>query len=381
MTKKKLSRKELKRQQKRQTARVRDRQGWEQHNEPSFGKVDALMPIMGDTQEETLANMMNALMESGTLIVEEEFESLFFPPLESVDVFIQIAQEKGWSPEALKELDGTAVEDVHFDIIQECVPKLLTEEMKQEILQALQDCHGRLQKQGKGQKAAQVGIVQFVLSEKEMNEVAWQMTALVHSLVRRSVAAGFSLMETTGLGERELPLLDKILDAAATEDVTKKVEGLLKRVPGLRGYMEKQTDEVWDEGAEAVYMGKLYLGLFAEEEVEGVAGLVDQYLKPAIAEDPEGGNVQEMMPRFIEELDAYISQIFSKPERLGQIRHRIDTIMREEEVERKWMAFIFLLKGYMADDEALINERPFLHRALMGEFYAFIQEAEANVLE
>jgi hypothetical protein len=381
MAKKKLSHKEMKRQKKRQMARVRDRQSWEQQNEPRIDKLDALMPIMGDTQEETLANMMNALMESSTLIVEEEFESLFFPPLESVDVFIQIAQEKGWSPEALKELDGTAVEDVHFDIIQECVPKLLTEEMKQEILQALQDCHGRLQKQGKGQKAAQVGIVQFVLSEKEMNEVAWQMTALVHSLVRRSVAAGFSLMETTGLGERELPALDKILDAAATEGVTKKVEGLLKRVPGLRGYLEKQTDAVWDEGAEAVYLGKLYLGLFAEEEVQIVAGLIDQFVKPAFEEKATGGTVQESLPRFIEELDAYISQIFSNPERLRQIRHRIDTLLQEQAVERQWVPFVYLLKGYMADDEAAINERAFLHRALMGEFYAHVLEDEAIVHE
>jgi hypothetical protein len=381
MTKKKLSRKELKRQQKRETARVRDRQGWEQHNEPSLGKVDALMPIMGDTQEETLANMMNALMVSDTLIVEEEFESLFFPPLESVDVFIQIAQEKGWSPEALKELDETAVEDVHFEIIQECVPKLLTEEMKQEILQALQDCHGRLQKQGKGQKAAQVGVIQFVLSDKELDKAPWQLTALVHGLVRRSVAAGFSLMETTGLGEAELPSLDKILDAAATEGITKKVEGLLKRVPGLRGYMEKQTDEVWDKGAEAIYKGDLYLGLFSEEEVESVAGLIDEFVKPAFVEDAEGETVQERLPRFIEELDAYISQIFSKPERLRQIRHRIDTILQEEEVERKWIAFVFLLKGYMADDEAAINERAFLHRALMGEFYAYVLEADAIVHE
>jgi hypothetical protein len=238
-----------------------------------------------------------------------------------------------------------------------------------------------LQKQGKGQKAAQVGIVQFVLSEKEMNEVAWQMTALVHSLVRRSVAAGFSLMETTGLGERELPALDKILDAAATEGVTKKVEGLLKRVPGLRGYLEKQTDAVWDEGAEAVYLGKLYLGLFAEEEVQIVAELIDQFVKPAFEEKATGGTVQESLPRFIEELDAYISQIFSNPERLRQIRHRIDTLLQEQAVERQWVPFVYLLKGYMADDEAAINERAFLHRALMGEFYAHVLEDEAIVHE
>ena len=381
MTRKKLSRKEMKRQQERQTAQIRHRQGWEQHNEPRFSKVEALIPIMGETQEETLANMMKALMDSETLIGEEEFEALFFPPLESVNVFIRIASDMGWSPGELDELDEEALGDAHFDIVQECIPDLLTKEIKQEILQALADCHGRLQWQGNQQKAAQVAVVQFVLSEKEMNEVAWQMTALVHSLVRRSVAAGFSLMETTGLGERELPALDKILDAAATEGVTKKVEGLLKRVPGLRGYLEKQTDAVWDEGAEAVYLGKLYLGLFAEEEVQIVAGLIDQFVKPAFEEKATGGTVQESLPRFIEELDAYISQIFSKPERLRQIRHRIDTILQEEEVERKWIAFVYLLKEYMADDEAAINERAFLHRALMGEFYAHVLEDEAIVHE
>ena len=381
MAKKKLSRKEMKRQQKRQRARIRRRQGWEQQSEPSIDKLDALMPIMGETQEETLANMMNALMESDTLIAEEEFESLFFPPLESADLFSQIASERGWSPEALKELDGIALEDVHFDIIQECIPNLLTEEMKQEILQALQDCHGRLQKQGKGQKAAQVGVIQFVLSDKEMDNKSWQLTALVHGLVRRSVAVGFSLMETTGLGEGELPSVDKMLDTAATNDITKKVEGLLKRVPGLRGYMEKQTDVVWDEGVEAVYLGKLYLGLFSEEEVKGVAELLDQFVKPAIVEDATGETVQEGLPRFVEELDAYISQIFSNPERLGQIRLRIDTLLQEQAVERQWVPFVYLLKGYMADDEAATYERLFLHKALMGEFYALVLEDEAIVHE
>jgi len=35
----------------------------------------------------------------------------------------------------------------------------------------------------------------------------------------------------------------------------------------------------------------------------------------------------------------------------------------------------------MADDEAAINERAFLHRALMGEFYAYVLEADAIVHE
>jgi hypothetical protein len=312
MSKRKLSRKELKQQQEMQKRQIRGRQGWQQQSEARARQPELLMPVMADTREEMLANMIDALRESEVLIGEEEFEAILFAPLESFEIFIEVAEEMGWSADRLHDLEGEALEDAYFDIIQSCAPRVLTKERQGEVLEALRNCYGRLQQQGKQELADQVGVIQYVLSDKKFGKQGWQLTSLVHNLIRRSVMAGFALVESTHLGEVESPPLEQLLDMIREKGVNRKLERVLERIPGLNDYLQKQAGEVWDKGEEAVYKGELYLGLFAEEELQVVDGLIAQFLAPVLKRKAAKEEAQKIMPQFVEELEAYLGHVFAE---------------------------------------------------------------------
>ena len=378
MARKKISRKELKRQKQAQKRQIRRRQGWEFQNESKQEDLGAFSSIMGSTEKETVDNMMAALEESEALMDEPEFEEILFSPLKSSEMFVEVAQEMGWSIEQLTKLNEEELEDVHFDIIQKCIPKLLTPENKQEILQALQSCQERFTKK-REPKVAQVAVAHFVLSTKEMGDESWQMP-LIHGLVGRSIATGFALIESSQ-DHMELSPYERMLDEVTQGGAIKKVEGLLKRIPGLRHYLEKQADEVWEAGEQAVYVGELNLELFSEEELISVAELIDTLVKPAFEADDKESAVQEAMTVFLKELYDYLAQIFANPARLEAVKKRIGTILQEEAVDPQWMPFVFLLRGHLDEEDAAEYERPFFIKAIMGETRTVLVDDETIVHE
>ena len=55
---------------------------------------------------------------------------------------------------------------------------------------------------------------------------------------------------------------------------------------------------------------------------------------------------------------------------LDRLRTRLNTILDSSDYERRWVAFIMMLVEYMADEEAVENEKGFLISAFFGEMRA-----------
>ena len=69
------------------------------------------------------------------------------------------------------------------------------------------------------------------------------------------------------------------------------------------------------------------------------------------------------------QLGDYITELFT-PERLDQLRARLNAIRKDPAYTGKWVAFLYLLEENMADKDAVEYEKRFLIQALLGEMGA-----------
>jgi hypothetical protein len=60
-------------------------------------------------------------------------------------------------------------------------------------------------------------------------------------------------------------------------------------------------------------------------------------------------------------------------ERLEQVRQRLDAILKDPAYEGKWSAFLYMVTQYMAEEDAVEYEKPFLVTAFLGEMNVVIQ--------
>jgi hypothetical protein len=385
--KKKRTRKQQAKQQRQaEIARIREERGWKPSTAGSrhaqddvFEDMLPLFPLVDDpaaSPADGVEQLMMTLLASEDLIEEPEFDELFIDPMRCVDTFIEVGEELGIEPEALGQLPDEEREDTQMDMLEMTTQRVLTDELRQDILDALSKLRQRLKRAGKREKAAQAAALQSFLGGGESGEI-WPMIGLVQAIVRRSMAAGFELfeasmevMEAGDLDEGETPRT--LTEKLAQSSVALKANTLLQKVPGLSGFLEKQADSIWQEGVDAVFEGDLYLGIFTSEELE--AGLVilgatreGDIIQEADAQDPTTIEITEEQGKaLVLRIDDYLTELFS-PARLDRLRNRLNAILDSSDYERRWVAFIMMLVEYMADEEAVENEKGFLISAFFGE--------------
>jgi hypothetical protein len=203
----------------------------------------------------------------------------------------------------------------------------------------------------------------------------WPMVGLVQALVHRSLMAGFELLEVSAeiledgdLDKDELSLAQKL----AQSPIGQKADALLKKVPGLDKFLKKESDKIWDEGEQALFNGELYLELYSKEELEAA----DQIFADVLEIDPdlESSELEKDRVELDEEtgtllitrLDDYITNLFT-PERLSRLRQKLKAVITDQSHPKKWVPFKVMLAEYMADEEAVANEKRLLLQALFGE--------------
>jgi hypothetical protein len=387
--KKRTRKQQAKGQRQAEIARIRQERGWKPSTPGSkhaqdevFEDMLPLFPLVDDpaaSPADGVEGLMMTLLASDHLIEEPEFDEIIIDPMRCVDVFIEVGQELGIEPEALGQLPEEEREDTQMNMLEMTTQRLLTDELRQDILNALSNLRQRLKRAGKREKAAQAAALQSFLGEGGSSEL-WPMIGLVRAIVQRSLAAGFELYEASmevleagDLDESDTPLT--LSERLAQSSVAQKANTLLQKVPGLSGYLEKQADSIWQEGVDAVFEGDLYLGIFTSEDLE--AGLVilqttreGDIAQEAAAQDPATrAKKEEQGKALVSRIDAYLTELFT-PARLDQLRNRLNTILDSSDYERRWVAFIMMLVEYMADEEAVENEKGFLISAFFGEMRA-----------
>ncbi len=390
---KRLTRRERKEQRRAAMARVRKERGWQP---PPSQPIQAnevlddalyLFPEIGDesAQLPPVDQLMMTLLDSADLADEPEIEEIFIEPLLCTATFVKVGEEMGHDPDSLLELPEEEREDVHIEMLVETIPQLLTDELRQEILDGLDKLRLRLKHAGRREEAARAAVMQSFLSETADSQM-WALIGLVQAIFHRSVFVGFDMIEasaeaweTEGWDEEPVTLVERLTQSG----LARKAESLLNKVPGLSEYLSKQADTTWDEGVKAVFDAELYLGLFLEEELVAGLDLVKQSfggaLEEAISQGLDEAVVSEETSHdFLSRLDDYLDELLT-PERFDQLRARLDAVLKEKTLEDKWVPFVYLLAQYMSEPDAAKNERYFLVSAFLGEFrYAGKEFTEAS---
>lgn len=383
---KKLTRKERTQQQQALTERQRQAKGWISPNEKAKRRqelIEDMAPLMamvetgaGSADE----NLFWLLADSGDLAEEPEFREIFTEPLVTLPTYISVAESLGVAtPDIMDELPEEEQADKKAEILEETIRRLLTNELRREIIEAVDRLRLRWKKEEKRAEAARAAGIQLTLSDRKSTAV-WPMIGLVQAIVLRSLGAGFELVGVTmdeeendanGGDESLADLYEKLQDPG----VDKKLEQAIKKVPGLQNYLEKQLDKIWEEGETAVFTGELYLELFSDEELEAGVEIFKAVLSTettdanAPSEGPAEASIPQKSRDLFAQLDLYLAQRFT-PARLEQLRTRLRTVLDEADYPPKYFSFVKMLADAMADEEAAENEKGFLLRALLGEIRA-----------
>ena len=321
-----------------------------------------------------MEQLMLALMASDDVVDEPEFESIFVSPLDCVNTFVEVGEELGVDPASLAELPHDELAEIQLLIMEGTIGRLLTDELREEILKALNDLRLRLKRAGKPKEAAKAAALHSFLSEMRTSE-SWAMIGVVRAVFSRSLEVGFQIseaaeegMESEEAGESRPSLLQRFSQSG----LSAKVDALFGKIPGLKGYMERQADHIWDEGMAAIYAGDLYLELYSFEELEGGLKILitvhDDDRKAAAPEEPHVGRLtHEGMKALKLRLDSYIAELFT-PGRFEHLSARLNAVMEESVVPRRWGSFVVLLIGYALDEDAWGHlMQGFLPHALLGE--------------
>jgi len=323
-----------------------------------------------------------ALMASYELVEEPEFDEIIVDPLLCVETFIQVGEELGMDPASLGNLPDEERKDVQIEMLEKTTRQLLTDELRQDVLNGLNSLRLRQKRSGKLQEAALAAALQSFLDADKEGTI-WSIIGLVQAIVQRSLATGFELFEASMAASETIkeskggavPLLQKLSQSSLGQ----KADELLTKVPGLSKFVEKQSDKVWEEGVTAIYEGELYLGLYSPEELAAGLDIIETLFRDVIVQDskPEQAKVsKESGETLIAQVNDYIGELFTS-ERLDQLRARLDTVLNELEPMDKWLAFTLMLVEYMKDSNAAEYERAFLVKSFFGE----IRMAAAVVFE
>ncbi|GIK36731.1 MAG: hypothetical protein BroJett011_05640 [Chloroflexota bacterium] len=382
---KKLTRKERTQQQQALTERQRQAKGWISPKEKAKRRqelIEDMAPLMavvetgaGSAEE----NLFWLLADSGDLAEEPEFREIFTEPLVTLPTYISVAESLGVAtPDIMDELPEEEQADKKAEILEETIRRLLTNELRREIIEAVDRLRLRWKKEEKRAEAARAAGIQLTLSDRKSTAV-WPMIGLVQAIVLRSLGAGFELVGVT-MDEEENDAngdesLADLYEQLQDPGVDKKLEQAIKKVPGLQNYLEKQLDKIWEEGETAVFTGELYLELFSDEELEAGVEIFKAVLSTettdanAPSEGPAEASIPQKSRDLFAQLDLYLAQRFT-PARLEQLRTRLRTVLDEADYPPKYFSFVKMLADAMADEEAAENEKGFLLRALLGEIRA-----------
>ncbi|MDI6769863.1 MAG: hypothetical protein QMD04_09320 [Anaerolineales bacterium] len=392
-SRKKIKKLQKERRQRHQdTLKRKEKAAVRQQSEQAHDEVlEDMLPLFSPlsipsaASKQSLEELMKPVIISEDLADEPEFEGILISPLICTETFTKVGQEIGLSPEEFESLPAEEREDTRLVMFEKSLQQLLTAELCEDILKRLNDLRLRLKQSGKKKETAKVAALLSFLRKDEDRSI-WPMIGLVQAIFQRSLRVGFEMIEASidvsepDAGEgKDTSMTDKLKKPGPG----KKIKNLLKKTPGLREYLEKEADKVWEKGMEAILAGDLQLGIYSLEELEAgieiiatVSGFDSD--KAMLASDPSAWKFPDDKAKtLVTQLDSFITKLFTRA-RLGQLREKMNTLMKDPQYKGEWFPFILLLKEHLADKKAVEYEKKFLIYAFFGELRGIEKEVSES---
>jgi len=366
--------KQRKEERRKAMKRVRQEKGWQPPPDIEFVDDEltrdllTFIPEMGGDQPPGLAaaeTLTDAVLESYDLLDEPEFAEIYFHPTRIVGVYAELEDERGVTEEMLNSLSEEEEDDLFFDLMEEIARRSLTDELKEEITEAMQAVWMRVRMEGDQEQAGRLAGMMMLLGS-EAGEELWAGSGIVQAILRRSLDAGFELldiMEEAGALRMDLGAL---VQSGRDEEIQKKFLAGLTKYPGLGELVSDDEAGTWDRGVQALMDGELYLGIFTDEELEAGGDL----LGPPVFGDSEAEASQARAN--IQKVQEYVAGWLT-PEHRDEVREELLTMLADEELTGESHPFLMALLSDL-DDEDPDTAIPFLTAAFIGELTDLAEE-------
>ncbi len=375
----KNKKKQRKEERRRTMQRVRQEKGWQPPPDVEFPDDELTRDLLtfvpglaGDRASEEAAaeTLTNAVLGSHDLVDEPEFREFYFHPMQVIDLYGDLEEERGINEEMLNSISEEEEDELFFDLMIELARGSLTEEMKADLLEAIEAAWQRVRGQGDQDKAGRLAGM-LALLDPEENEDMWPVSGLVQAILRRSLEAGFEMASVLESEEAASTGPRALFESATDNSLQQEIEAIMAKYPGLAAVMAQQDQQVWEAGMQALVEGELYVGFFSDEELRRAAEILD----PERLGDPELAG-EDLGRAGIQAILGYISGLLTL-ERRAEMREQLLTMLEDEALAGDWFPFLMAMVEDLDDDDP-DTALGFLTGAILGEISEMAEEEDGG---
>ena len=308
------------------------------------------------------AFVIQTAMSTYDMAEEPEFADIVHEPLYCSKSVMEATKALGVNIETFRILPESLAGSIRFQIAEEAARRVITDELRQEIMERLNRYRLRKKRNGEKMEAGKAAAMMLLLKDKD-SEAIWPKIGLIHGIVNNSASVGNDLVKT--FNELVEPS-----DGGHHEKVLEK----LKDEPQLLEYLNQEIARNYEEGHQALLSGELKFGIFTREEIDRATRVFVETMDAQKGEteqegdsDPVPSGFSEQGQRMIAEGLAAIVEDVVTPERIAQTAALIKEKTGEGNRGAAWHFFIRDIKSRFEKGSALEDVKMFFVTALYGE--------------
>jgi hypothetical protein len=333
-------------------------------------------------QQEALAN---SLWSSQDWRREPEFADLAFDPYLNQRALQQAWHEMEFDPDAFQQLSEDDQADENFQLHALAIERLLTPAFKQQFHARLEQFRQRLRETLQGELLAQASLVQLLLENDDAQaDSAWPECMLIFQLHTEAVDRYLDLQSAAEAAlEQALQRLGKTTGDALSDAEQVQLEELLqaadRATPGLLDFLDRSTDQAFDEALQAVRDAIFFVNLFSLDEADA---FMRRFVAALVEANPLQGEPEALPSDETTAVDDAIQQVvcnylieLDTPRRRRELyqqarTHLIEAVANAAEPLCDQAEILLQL---VDDDTLPLAENAFFQAALMGEAHYHFQ--------
>jgi hypothetical protein len=322
--------------------------------------------------------MIKAVLPTDKIAMEPEFDDIFGDPISCVSIYVETISKMEVNWKSFGDLPPQLASSIRDQVLEETVRQFLTESLRLEILDGLNQFRLRKKRFGENTEAGIAAVLQLVLKD-EKNQPIWPKIGLLHGIVHNSITLGLELKDSYNeLLDENKDLL--VLDNQKKYDILKEKFSNIDANPRLINFFNRQTKRIYDEGTDALFQGKLRFGFLTTEELNKV---IEYMVKSIGFSDKEhlrhsnaflSGLTEKNQKKFISGMGIFINETFT-PERIEQMIQKLNSILKDPGDLISYVPFILMIRNALQIDDKLESRNIFLVSITLGEILAFQEDS------
>jgi hypothetical protein len=325
--------------------------------------------------------LIKAVLPTENIAMEPEFDDTLGDPISCTLIYSETLSKMEVNWKSFGDLPPQLAASIRHQVMEETVRQFLTESLRLEILDGLNQYRLRKKRSGEKMEAGIAAALQLVLKDEKNNPI-WPKIGLIHGIVHNSITLGLDIKDTYKdiLGDHKEDIFKNkdllLLDDQKRNEILKKTFSKIDENPRLNNFMNRQTKRIYDEGINAVLEGKLCFGFLTTDELNRVSDhivrstgfLATKKLKDANAF--LSGLTEKKQKELIAGMELFINEIFT-PEKIKQMHEKLNSILKDPGDFKRWESFILMIRNILRHEDALQNQKSFFICITLGELAAF----------